>query len=270
MALADVGRQDQDTAPTISPRRLAGVLAAEAQDGEVAPTIVIGARSRCPGRIADGRASAVNCSGSHPRKGQNPAGRLILLTGSSPAQATEWFDRDDDEPHPTPRTAPPARLRRTPGRPAAAACSDPVDRHCGAHRADGRAGRARGPGGGRTVEPGPGRRAGTVSRLARRATPRRPRREFRRRLPGAPAGDVRVLPGRSRRAPSRSATRTIWAGILLAHVAVLLAPPLLSADVFGYVDFARLGVAPRPRPLYAYGQRRAPATRSTRTSAGTT
>jgi alpha-1,6-mannosyltransferase len=36
--------------------------------------------------------------------------------------------------------------------------------------------------------------------------------------------------------------RTLWAGIVLAHVAVLLGPPLLSADVFGYLDFARLGV----------------------------
>jgi Glycosyltransferase family 87 len=36
--------------------------------------------------------------------------------------------------------------------------------------------------------------------------------------------------------------RTLWAGILLAHLAVLLAPPLLSADLFGYLDFARLGV----------------------------
>jgi alpha-1,6-mannosyltransferase len=36
--------------------------------------------------------------------------------------------------------------------------------------------------------------------------------------------------------------RTLWAGILAAHLAVLLGPPLLSADVFGYLDFARLGV----------------------------
>jgi len=36
--------------------------------------------------------------------------------------------------------------------------------------------------------------------------------------------------------------RTLWTGIVLAHIAVLLAPPLLSADVFGYLDFARLGV----------------------------
>ncbi len=36
--------------------------------------------------------------------------------------------------------------------------------------------------------------------------------------------------------------RTLWAGILTAHLAVLVGPPLLSADVFGYLDFARLGV----------------------------
>ncbi len=36
--------------------------------------------------------------------------------------------------------------------------------------------------------------------------------------------------------------RMIWSGIGFAHVAALAAPPLLSADVFGYLDFARLGV----------------------------
>jgi alpha-1,6-mannosyltransferase len=35
--------------------------------------------------------------------------------------------------------------------------------------------------------------------------------------------------------------RVLWSGILLAHLAALLAPPLFSADVFGYLDFARLG-----------------------------
>jgi hypothetical protein len=34
----------------------------------------------------------------------------------------------------------------------------------------------------------------------------------------------------------------LWSGIGLAHVAALAAPPLFSADVFGYLDFARLGV----------------------------
>jgi hypothetical protein len=34
----------------------------------------------------------------------------------------------------------------------------------------------------------------------------------------------------------------LWSGIVLAHVAALAGPPLFSADVFGYLDFARLGV----------------------------
>jgi alpha-1,6-mannosyltransferase len=37
-------------------------------------------------------------------------------------------------------------------------------------------------------------------------------------------------------------SRRLWIGIVLAHVAALLAPPLLSGDVFGYLGFARLGV----------------------------
>jgi len=41
---------------------------------------------------------------------------------------------------------------------------------------------------------------------------------------------VRALPG-----------WTIWATILLAHLILLLGPPLLSQDVFGYIGFARLG-----------------------------
>jgi hypothetical protein len=36
--------------------------------------------------------------------------------------------------------------------------------------------------------------------------------------------------------------RMIWSGIGFAHLAALAAPPLLSADIFGYLDFARLGV----------------------------
>jgi hypothetical protein len=35
--------------------------------------------------------------------------------------------------------------------------------------------------------------------------------------------------------------RIIAASIVLAHVILLLGPPLISADVFGYLDFARLG-----------------------------
>jgi alpha-1,6-mannosyltransferase len=37
-------------------------------------------------------------------------------------------------------------------------------------------------------------------------------------------------------------TRTLIIGIVAAHVVFLLAPPLFSADVFGYVGFAREGV----------------------------
>lgn len=35
--------------------------------------------------------------------------------------------------------------------------------------------------------------------------------------------------------------RVLWVTILAAHLALLLGPPLLSQDVFGYLDFARLG-----------------------------
>lgn len=36
--------------------------------------------------------------------------------------------------------------------------------------------------------------------------------------------------------------RVVWGAVLAAHVAMLLAPPLFSADVFGYVSYARLFV----------------------------
>ena len=35
--------------------------------------------------------------------------------------------------------------------------------------------------------------------------------------------------------------RMIWVTIIAAHIALLLGPPLISQDVFGYLDFARLG-----------------------------
>jgi alpha-1,6-mannosyltransferase len=35
--------------------------------------------------------------------------------------------------------------------------------------------------------------------------------------------------------------RRVWGAIVAAHVVFVLAPPLFSADVFGYLDFARLG-----------------------------
>ena len=37
-------------------------------------------------------------------------------------------------------------------------------------------------------------------------------------------------------------SRRLWTAIVLAHLAALLAPPLLSGDVFGYIGFARLDV----------------------------
>jgi Glycosyltransferase family 87 len=36
--------------------------------------------------------------------------------------------------------------------------------------------------------------------------------------------------------------RALWAAVILAHLAMALAPPLLSGDVFGYIGFARLDV----------------------------
>jgi hypothetical protein len=41
---------------------------------------------------------------------------------------------------------------------------------------------------------------------------------------------VRTLPG-----------RMLWVTIIAAHLALLIGPPLISQDVFGYLDFARLG-----------------------------
>jgi hypothetical protein len=35
--------------------------------------------------------------------------------------------------------------------------------------------------------------------------------------------------------------RALWATIIAAHLVLLLGPPLISQDVFGYLDFARLG-----------------------------
>jgi hypothetical protein len=35
--------------------------------------------------------------------------------------------------------------------------------------------------------------------------------------------------------------RVLWATIVAAHLVLLLGPPLISQDVFGYLDFARLG-----------------------------
>ncbi len=42
------------------------------------------------------------------------------------------------------------------------------------------------------------------------------------------------------RAAAAVSSRRLWAAIVLAHLAVALAPPLLSGDVFGYIGFGRL------------------------------
>lgn len=57
---------------------------------------------------------------------------------------------------------------------------------------------------------------------------------------------ARVVPG-----------RVLAAVVVLAHVVFLLAPPLLSADVFGYIGFARLGVLHGLDP-YVFGTGWAP------------
>src|SRR3954468_8902039 len=46
--------------------------------------------------------------------------------------------------------------------------------------------------------------------------------------------------------------RTAAAAIVLLHVLFLLAPPLLSADLFGYIDYARIGALHGLDP-YAHG-----------------
>jgi hypothetical protein len=52
-------------------------------------------------------------------------------------------------------------------------------------------------------------------------------------------------------------TRTAVGAIVALHVLVLLAPPLLSADVFGYIDYARIGSVHGLDP-YANGPASAP------------
>jgi hypothetical protein len=52
-------------------------------------------------------------------------------------------------------------------------------------------------------------------------------------------------------------TRRIWGAVVLANLAALLAPPLLSSDVFGYLGFARLGVLHGLSP-YSYTANAAP------------
>jgi hypothetical protein len=52
-------------------------------------------------------------------------------------------------------------------------------------------------------------------------------------------------------------SRRIWAAVIVAHVGALLAPPLFSGDVFGYIGFARLGVLHGISP-YSHGANAAP------------
>jgi hypothetical protein len=52
-------------------------------------------------------------------------------------------------------------------------------------------------------------------------------------------------------------SRRLWGAIVLAHVAALLAPPLFSGDVFGYIGFARLDVLHGLSP-YVYTPAAAP------------
>lgn len=51
--------------------------------------------------------------------------------------------------------------------------------------------------------------------------------------------------------------RSVIAAVLAAHLVFLLAPPLLSADVFGYIGFARIGAVHHLDP-YVYGTGWAP------------
>ncbi|MGA3363259.1 MAG: glycosyltransferase family 87 protein [Solirubrobacteraceae bacterium] len=51
--------------------------------------------------------------------------------------------------------------------------------------------------------------------------------------------------------------RRLWSAIVLAHLAALLAPPLFSGDVFGYIGFARLDVVHGLSP-YVYTAAAAP------------
>jgi alpha-1,6-mannosyltransferase len=51
--------------------------------------------------------------------------------------------------------------------------------------------------------------------------------------------------------------RTAVAGIVVLHVLFLLAPPLLSADLFGYIDYARIGAVHGLDP-YLHGPAAAP------------
>src|SRR3954468_24962818 len=66
-------------------------------------------------------------------------------------------------------------------------------------------------------------------------------------------GCYAVVLGLARHVEARSAV----AAIVLLHVLFLLAPPLLSADLFGYIDYARIGAVHGLDP-YADGPASAP------------
>ncbi len=63
--------------------------------------------------------------------------------------------------------------------------------------------------------------------------------------------------------------RAVVAAILAAHLIFLLGPPLFSADVFGYVAYARLGALHHLDP-YAHGAFAAPLDPVFSTCAGVT
>ena len=60
-------------------------------------------------------------------------------------------------------------------------------------------------------------------------------------LPDAHADHGRELRWRCCSPRARCPGALLWATIVAAHLALLLGPPLISQDVFGYLDFARLG-----------------------------
>src|SRR3954469_19584540 len=69
----------------------------------------------------------------------------------------------------------------------------------------------------------------------------------------AMCGCYAIVLGLARHVEARSAV----AAIVLLHVLFLLAPPLLSADLFGYIDYARIGAVHGLDP-YAHGPATAP------------
>ena len=70
---------------------------------------------------------------------------------------------------------------------------------------------------------------------------RGPRTWASRMLPDAHADHGRELPGGAARRAQRYRGRALAVTIVAAHLVLLLGPPLISQDVFGYLDFARLG-----------------------------